>query len=151
MSEKTADRVISKRLHLGQIILWSLLFFLCAVTLVLSQLDNLTTGEVYGAVSQAFNIDLRSLGVRTEQISDAGHGVAGFVLFGVAQLAIRRWWVLPLALVFFLGVEVAQLFSVERQASWMDVLRGWGGVLAAWVLFVIGRMLGIGRAKSYKS
>lgn len=125
-------------LNIRQLILLSLLLSISVFTLWLSQLDNLMTEKVYAAVSQFFHVDLKALGINATQISDYGHTVAGFVLYGVARLTIRRWWVLPLALIFFVGIEAAQLFSVERQASWMDVLRGWGGVMCAWGLISIG-------------
>ncbi|HXK57949.1 MAG TPA: hypothetical protein PLZ16_15020, partial [Gammaproteobacteria bacterium] len=48
------------------------------------------------------------------------------------------WWVLPLLMIFFAGMEAAQLYSVERQASWMDLLRSWSSVVLAWGLFAIG-------------
>jgi len=116
-----------------------LLFALCVGTLLLSQLDNATTGKIYGSVSQMMHIDLKALQIDTVQISNGGHIAAGFVVCGLAQLIVRRWWVLPLAMFFFLGVEVAQLFSVERQAGWLDVLRGWGGCLVGWGIIGIGR------------
>ncbi|MDD2540713.1 MAG: hypothetical protein PHH28_06675 [Desulfuromonadaceae bacterium] len=108
-----------------------LLIALCAGTLLLSQLDNATTGKVYSSVSQMMHIDLKALQIDTVQISNGGHIAAGFVVCGLAQLIVRRWWVLPLAMCFFLGVEAAQLFSAERQADWLDVLRGWGGCLGS--------------------
>ena len=84
------------------------------------------------------HIDLKALRLDTVQISNGGHIVAGFVVCGLAQLIVRRWWVLPLVMCFFLGIEVAQLFSAERQAGWLDVLRGWGGAVVAWGFFKLG-------------
>lgn len=114
---------------------------LSAGVLALSQLDNQATGKVYGVVSKALHIDLKSLHVDTVQISNAGHIVAGFVLCGLVQLIIRRWWVLPVVLLFFLGLEALQIFSTQRQACWLDVLRGWGGTLIAWFLIMTWRLL----------
>jgi hypothetical protein len=104
---------------------------------MLSQLDNATTGKVYGSVSQMMHIDLKVLKIDAVRISNGGHIAAGFVLCGVAQLLVRRWWVLPLAMIFFLGLEGGQLFSAERQADWMDVLRGWAGSVIAWGLVTV--------------
>jgi len=126
----------------------ALLIVLCAGTLLLSQLDNATTGKVYGTVSQMMHIDLKTLQVDTVEISNGGHIVAGFVLCGLAQVIVRRWWVLPLAMFFFLGVEGAQLFSAERQAGWLDVLRGWGGSMAAWGLVTICTRLSRAKGKT---
>lgn len=114
-----------------------LLFILLAGTLLLSQLDNATTGKVYNAVSQMLRLDLKALQISAVQVSNGGHIVAGFVVCGLAQLIFRRWWVLPLVMFFFLGIEAAQLFTTERQAGWLDVLRGWGGSVVAWGLIAI--------------
>ncbi|MFT5701692.1 MAG: hypothetical protein ACI8ZB_004593 [Desulforhopalus sp.] len=111
-----------------------LLFILSTSLLVLSQLDNDLTGKVYNTVSKTLYIDLKSLHVTTGMISDGGHIVAGFVLSGLMQLSIRRWWGLPITLLFFIGIEVAQIPSTQREASWLDLLRGWSGALAAWFL-----------------
>ncbi len=135
-------------MNIRQLILFSLLLSVSVVTLWLSQLDNMMTGRVYTVVSQFLSIDLKALGVTNTQISDAGHVVAGFVLCGFAQLVIRRWWVLPVALLFFLGIEAAQLFSIDRQAHWSDVLRGWGGVLVAWGMVMIVEFFRVGRVEA---
>jgi hypothetical protein len=117
-----------------------LLLSLSIVTLFLSQTDNQTIDQIYMAVIRFLHIDLGALGVTTTQVSDAGHGVAGFVLGGFSQFVIRRWWVLPLVLLFFLGMEAAQLLTVERQASWIDVLRGWiGATIACGMVMIVAR------------
>ncbi|MDD2462568.1 MAG: hypothetical protein PHI97_01090 [Desulfobulbus sp.] len=125
-----------------------LLCILVAGTLLLSQLDNATTGKVYGSVGKIMHIDLKALRIDTVQISNGGHIAAGFVLCGLAQLIVRRWWVLPLAMFFFLSVEAAQLFSAERQADWLDVMRGWGGCLGAWGLIAIWERLSMGKGNA---
>ena len=138
-------------MNIRQTILLIFLLSLSVFTLWLSQLDNQTTEKVYTLVSQFFHVDLKALGVNATQISDAGHSVAGFVLYGVARFTIRRRWLLPLVLIFFAGLEAAQLFSVERQASWMDLLRGWSGVAIAWAMVTISEYLKMGWAKNRKS
>ena len=45
-----------------------LLCILVAGALLLSQLDNATTGKIYGAVSQMIHIDLKALQIDTVQI-----------------------------------------------------------------------------------
>ena len=104
---------------------------LCVI--VLSHLDSATVGKVYGVASQAMRIDLQAYKIDTVQISDTGHMVAGFVLCGLGQLIIRRWWVLPLMLVFFVALEVGQHFSPDRQADILDVMRGGVGALLGFV------------------
>lgn len=99
---------------------------------IISQLDNLTTGQLYTAVSSIFHLDLRQFNMTAVQISDNGHIVAGFVLAVLAQLTFRRWWAIPLVMGFMVALELAQLFSAERQTSFADVLRGWGGAGGAW-------------------
>ncbi|MCB1761191.1 MAG: hypothetical protein KDI68_15580 [Gammaproteobacteria bacterium] len=106
-----------------------LLLFLSVVVVFLSQIDHQALEQFYTAVTRFLYIDLGALGVTTTQVSDVGHSVAGFVLSGLAQIVIRRWWVLPLILLFFLGMEAAQLLSVERQASWIDLMRQAGSGL----------------------
>ena len=104
---------------------------LCVI--VLSQLDSATVGEVYSFASQVMRIDLQAYKISTVQISDAGHMVAGFVLCGLGQLIIRRWWVLPLMLVFLVALEAGQHFSPDRQADILDVMRGGVGALFGFV------------------
>ena len=104
---------------------------LCVI--VLSQLDSATVGKVYGVASQAMRIDLQAYKIDTVQISDAGHMVAGFVLCGLGQLIFRRWWVLPLMLVFLVALEAGQHFSPDRQADMMDAMRGGVGAALGFV------------------
>ncbi|TYO98341.1 hypothetical protein EDC39_107142 [Geothermobacter ehrlichii] len=117
----------------------SLFWGLLVLTAVLSLLDGVTTEKVYTAAAHALFIDLKAHHIQSVQISDAGHFVAGFVLAGLGLHVVRRWWVLPLVLLFLGGIELAQHFSPERQASWSDLLRGTGGVLVAWTVVTIAR------------
>ena len=80
-----------------------LLLSLTLLTLVLSQLDNVSTGKVY-TVFQMIHLDLKTLHIKAVQISDNGHIVASFVLTLLALLTIRRWWVVPVMLLFFIGI-----------------------------------------------
>jgi len=113
-----------------------LLLILTLLTLVMSQLDNVTTGKVYTAAFQMIHLDLKTLNIDAVQISDNGHILAGFVLGLLAQLCLRRWWAISLVLGFVVCIELAQFLSAERQASFADVLRGWGGVGGAWFLLL---------------
>lgn len=114
-----------------------LLGILSSSILTLSQLDNLTTSKIYFSVINALHIDLKSLQISFVQITDTGHIVAGFVMGILALIIIQRSWVLPFTLLFFFILEAAQLLSVDRQASGVDLLRSWSGVLTAWVIIAI--------------
>jgi hypothetical protein len=110
---------------------------LIAAVLILSQLSNTATCTVYGIIGRAVHLDLKVLRVDLVQISNNGHIVAGFVLGGLAQLLFKRRWVAPLTLAFFVALEIAQLFSMDRQGNLLDVARGFGGALCAWGLLAL--------------
>ena len=114
-------------MNAGRIISLILLISICVVIVVLSQLDSVDVGTAYGAVSQTLNIDLKALKLDTVQISNAGHFVAAFVLCLLGQLSLRRRWLLPVVLVFFLALELGQHFTLDRQPGVMDVVRSWSG------------------------
>lgn len=104
---------------------------------ILSQLDNATTAKVYAAACSVLNIDLKTMKFDVVQISNGGHTFAGFVLTGFSLCLIRRWWVLPALMFYFLGIEAAQLLTVDRQANWLDVFRSWAGIASAWGFLAI--------------